>query len=425
MEVSAIAEGSPAVPVATPESGYGESAAPTFNDPPQSTPAIESNPYTGETAASLAELNAEYAAYGAFTIAGMAGNDYDAAMSLEWTDVETPGKPVPVDIDVSELMNYETIEAYILNLGRYDGVQVSVLGQSERGRNIYMVTVDLPGGSVADKPLLMLTGGVHAREFAGTDYIVKCLNDTLACAQTDAVVRALLQSVTIVTVPLVNPDGRELIIEGGDPSRKSNANGVDLNRAMPAVNAGQLAAGTALTEDFSTVPGMDFFAGYRLGAESEAQAMIRWMNAYVPQATAYIDLHQQGGVTFYNKEFASSASDEACHEFGEEISGLLNDGYEPWKEHEGHALDGDGGTMTDYARSVAEGFTYSYRLGRMAFLMDGEEVPLLWFGSIDNCMEFYRPVNSRFLMHINRDWQEALLSRPGRKCARAQEKGIQ
>ena len=125
--------------------------------------------------------------------------------------------------------------------------------------------------------------------------------------------------------------------------------------------------------------------------------MIQWMNVYVPQAAAYIDLHQQGGVTFYNKEFASSASDEACYEFAEEVSGLLNDGYEPWAEHEGHALDGDGGTMTDYARSVAEGFIYSYRLGRMALLTDNEELPLLCFDSIDNCMEFYQPLNPNFL----------------------------
>jgi hypothetical protein len=243
----------------------------------------------------------------------------------------------------------------------------------------------------------MLTGGVHAREFAGADYTVKFLNDTLAKAQTDAYTRALLQSVTIVAVPLVNPDGRELIIEGDDPSRKSNANGVDLNRSMPSVNAGQLSLGVKLTDKFSDAPGMDFFAGYRLGSESETRAMIRWMNVYVPQAAAYIDLHQQGGVTFYNKSFVSDARDEACFLFAGQINELLNDGYEPWKERHGHLLDGDGGTMTDYARSLAEGFTYSYRLGRMALLMEGDDVPLLSFGDIDSCMEYYRPLNPDFL----------------------------
>ena len=253
-------ESSPAASVSAPDEASSEPTATVLHAHTQSTPQppMESVPYTGETAASLAELNQEYAAYGSFTIPGMEGSDYDAAMALEWTDIETPGEPVPYDIDVSALMDYAAIEKYILNLGRYGGVQVSVIGKSEMGRNIYMVTVDLPGGADADKPLLMLTGGVHAREFAGADYTVKFLNDTLIRAQTDAYTRALLGSVTIVAVPLVNPDGRELIVEGGDPSRKSNANGVDLNRAMPSVNAGQLAMGSDLNEDFSHVPGMDF-----------------------------------------------------------------------------------------------------------------------------------------------------------------------
>ena len=375
-----------------------ETAAPLVNVQPHHTPVIaEIDTGDGEPVASLSLLNQEYVAYGSMTIAGMKVSDYDAAMATAWTDIETPGEPVPYDIDLSELMDYETIKRYILNLGRYDGVQVSVIGQSEMGRAIYMVKLELAGEAAGDKPLIMLTGSVHAREFAGAEYMLKFLNDTLIKAQTDAYTRALLESVTIVAVPLVNPDGRELIIAGGDPSRKSNMHGIDLNRAMPSINAGQLAADTELPENFSFAPGMDFFAGYSLGTESETQAMIKWFSVYVPEAAAYIDLHQQGGISFYNKPFTSSESDAACLEFAEEINHLLNRGYEPKEEHEDYSLNGDGGTMTDFARSISEGFVYSYRLGRMALLMDGTETPLICFGDIDNCPEYYHPLNPDFV----------------------------
>lgn len=375
--------------------------APSISAQPQSTPDTTPHPTMESSgsplAALLSELNQEYAAYGSMTIEGMKGSDYDHAMSIEWTQADTPGAPEPYDIDISDTMNYQAIEKYILNLGRYEGVDIYVIGKSEQGRNIYMVSLNLSGESGTDKPLIMLTGSVHAREFAGADYMIKFLNDTLQKAQKDAYSRALLQSVRITAIPLVNPDGREIIINGGSRYHKSNANGVDLNRAMPSVNAGQLALEVKRVKDFSNKPGLDFFAGDSLGTESETQAMLKWFNEYVPQAAAYIDLHQQGGSSYCNKPFASSTSDAACLKFAKRLNKLLKNGYKPKKERKHYGLDGDGSTMTDYARSLAEGFVFSYRLGRMALLADGVETPLICFEDIDNCLEYYRPVNAGFL----------------------------
>lgn len=396
----------PAIPTVEPSSSPivdvqptpEDSAIPVFNTHPVNTPNPVFSSAVSEPLESLvpiSDLNEEYAEYGSFTIEGMFAEDYNAAMSIHWAKVETFGEPTPYDIDLTKRIDVDMLEQYILNLGRYDGVDVAVIGQSELGRNIYMITVNLGGGS--DKPLIMLSGGVHAREFAGPEYLIKCLNDTLAKSQTDAYTRLMLSRVTIVVVPLVNPDGRELIMDGGASRRKSNANGVDLNRAMPSVNAGQLAPGVRLVEDFSNHPGLAFFAGEHLGAESETQALIKWYNTYVPKATAYIDMHQQGGISYYDKAFATSESDEACFGFARAMNGLLGGGYRPKGETEDYALDGDGGTLTDYARSVAEGFVFSDRLGRMALLMDGVETPLICFGDLDDWPEYYTPVNPDFL----------------------------
>ncbi len=347
---------------------------------------------------SIDEINKTYKKSGSMTVAGMKPEDYDKAMSLEWKALDTPGSPEDMTIDLSETMDYEAIERYILNLDRYKGVEVSIIGNSEQGRKIYMVKVDLGSeqAPAADKPVIMLTGNVHAREFAGADYMVKFLNDTIKRAAEDPYVRSLLESVTIVAVPLVNPDGREMIIDGGNGKQKSNANGVDLNRAMPSVNAGQHAAGVELYKNFSSEPGPDFFSGDNLGSEIETQAMIKWFNYYVPRAYLYIDLHQMGGGTYYNKGFVTRESDSLSKDFAVMNNSLLQDGYPLRQENLVYGFDGYGGTLTDYARSVSEGFIYSYALGRMALDIDGVETPLILFHDMDDQLQYYKPVNENF-----------------------------
>ena len=342
----------------------------------------------------LHEINERVAEYGSMTIEGMKPEDYDASQSLVWTPLNTAGEPRPIDINLSEPMNFSVFEERMRNLDKYAGVEVSVIGKSAMGRNIYMVKV-APGGEEG-KPIIMLSGNVHAREFAGADYLTKILNDTVRKSQTDPKTRSLLDKVVIVAVPLVNPDGREMIINGGNRNRKSNANGVDLNRAMPSANAGQLSKGVKRVKNFSTKPGLYFFAGYNLGSESETRAMIKWFDYYVPKAFVYIDLHQQGGSQYYNKPFSSAKSDSLSKDFAKRINLLLKKGYRLVSESKYFGLNGDGGTMTDYARSVAEGFRYSYAYGRLTLGIDGEETPLVVFKDIDDRMQYYNPANASF-----------------------------
>lgn len=371
-----------------------QSQAPVIAAAPSLKPA-ETAAQEGPVLLALADINARYAGYGEMTIAGMTPEDYDKAMAIEWRTVKAFGEPEEMSVDLSELMDYGDIERCILNLAKYDGVGVSVIGESEQGRNIYTVELSF-GEESEEKPFIMLTGGVHAREFAGPEYLIKLLNDIVVKAGNDEYTRLLLENATIIAVPLVNPDGRQLIIEGGDPDRKSNANGVDLNRAMPSVNAGQHGTDRELNENISLEPGLDFFPGYRLGSQSETQAMMKWFDVYIPAADVYIDLHQQGGVTFYNKGFITERSDELSRQLAEVVNELLKDKYPPRNESDSYGLAGEGGTFTDYAKSAAEGFTFSYRLGRMVLNTGNDELPLIFFRDIDEHPEYYKPVNTGF-----------------------------
>lgn len=368
-------------------------SAPTTSETASPKSAEESH----EALLPLDAINGMYAEYGSIIVEGMKPEDYDAAMDIEWRVLDTPGQPADCAIDLAEPMDYAAYENYVLNLDRYEGVEVSVIGTSEQGRSLYMIRVDFKSEkAIESKPIIIMTGNVHAREFAGADYIVKFLNDTIIKAAGDEYTRTLLENVTIVAVPLVNPDGREMIIEGGSRRRKSNANGVDLNRAMPSVNAGQLGEGVKREKEFLKKPGLAFFAGYSLGSESESQAMIKWLNFYVPKACLYIDLHQQGGITYFDKTFLSDEGDSISKSFAVLTNKLLKKGYPPVKEKKPYGMRGSGGTFTDYARSVSEGLVYSYSLGRMALGMGAKYTPLIYFKDIDGHKEYYKPLNPGF-----------------------------
>jgi hypothetical protein len=402
-QIAAVAAGPTAIPNESPLSRT-QTPAQSADNPVENDDDDAPEPSAAATNApvlwSLEALNNELKTFGRVTIAGMPPREYDSAMAIEWMPLNTIGPPQPLQVNLRNLMGYADIESIIFNLDRYDGVDAFDIGDSEQSRNIYMVKIDLKGvHSPAEKPMILLTGSVHAREFAGADYLCKMMNDLMIQAQTDAYTQRLLEQITIVCVPLVNPDGRELIIESGKNSRKSNANGVDLNRNMPSLNAGMHKKGVRFVELISKKPGMYYFPGDYLGSESESRAMIRFFNTYIPDPNTklYVDMHQFGQFTYYNKPFLSIESDLRSRAFGIDLRAVLNKGYPLRKEKATYGLDGAGGTMTDYARSVAEGMVFSYKYGRLVMMAEGVETPLLQFSDIDKAPTAHKPANPDFV----------------------------
>ena len=347
---------------------------------------------------SLKAINSEIKQYGSMTIEGMKGADYDKAMSIPWKLVNKTGKPQNIVIDLRTLMNYTYVQKVLFNLDKYNGVSLYDIGDSAKKRNIYMLDINLQGkNGDKDKPIVLITGNVHAMEFAGCDFALKFANDTVKRAQTDDNTRRLLESVRFVIVPLVNPDGRELEISG--QSRKSNANGVDLNRNMPALNAGQLAKGVSLNKEIAKKPGSGYYPGKNLGSESESQAMIKFLTTWIAdkRTVLYVDLHQSGQFEYYNKNFLSQAGDNRAKSYAQKNNRLLNSGYPLRSESATYGIDGVGGTLTDFARSVAEGMVFSYKYGRLVMDIGGKETPLVSFRDVDRRLKYLKPLNKNFV----------------------------
>lgn len=353
--------------------------------------------------------------YGTFTIPGMSKADYNSAMDQKWVEVIPKGKPVNMNIDLTKSYSYEKMEAIMKNLAKYDGVNLYIIGQTEEGRNMYSLNIDFGSDLTLDdgemvvseegkkKEILLCTGQIHAREFAGSIFILKQFNDMIEKAQTDEYTASLLQNVIYVAIPCVNPDGREAIINGASSSKKSNGNGIDLNRNFPAMNAGQLTKGTSKSTVMTTKPGNGQFGGYKLGSESETQTVMKWMNFFVAISTNFLDYHQQGGGGYAKKGWDTKTSQSKYVSFANNIFSYLNSNvssnrYTIFSEAYS-GLDGIGGTITDYAASIAMGMEWSTSYGRMVLKDNkGKDIPLVVYKNLDNSNynKYYNPANSSF-----------------------------
>ncbi len=227
-----------------------------------------------------------------------------------------------------------------------------------QGKDIYALTVGR--GQV----YVLITAGVHARENANTPLIMQCLFDFLYAGATGEEQKALiLNRVTLIVVPLVNPDGYEYCIENRDGRKKTNINDVDINRNFPCKYWGSR----------KKTPG-NFYPGPYAGSESETQAIMALFDQYDFALT--VDIHSRAREIICQKG-GYTAEDLSTHEDPEVLNGigislaryLLEDiKYDLIRERK--VKKGEEGTLTDYAFSrgvpTITFETLKYRKNRLA-----------------------------------------------------------
>ncbi len=151
--------------------------------------------------------------------------------------------------------------------------------RSVQGRLIEGVVV---GGGPAS-PVALVVGLTHAREWPSGEVALAYALDLVA-ARSQPRIAALLRAVRTVVVPVANPDGF-VASQQGEPARRRNARGVDLNRNFGAFWGGPGA---------SVSPSQDTFRGPAPWSEPEAQA-IHALSAALP-VTNVVSLHNVGGL---------------------------------------------------------------------------------------------------------------------------------
>lgn len=166
-----------------------------------------------------------------------------------------------------------------------------VIGETWEGREIILTTLSFDVDKADEKPALLYTGTIHAREWIGIELALGFIKYYLMYKDIDPRIAQIFSKTTIYIVPCLNPDGFEYSrnhFSFWRKNRRTNADGsfgVDLNR--------NFSEGWARIKD----PSSNVYGGPEPFSEPETQAIKKFVDAHENIAIA-LDYHSQGNVFF-------------------------------------------------------------------------------------------------------------------------------
>lgn len=286
--------------IASQNNSYKDTDEPATTQEPTSTGDIGSSPISTETSEPVSTPTPEVA---------------NTALPTE-TDV--PTTPAQGDADESDDIvdpyvpyTYEhMIEDSLKLRDRYPEIlSLDLIGYSVEGRDLTLIKL----GKGEKK--IILCASHHAREYITSSYLMKLTEQYAKIYSSqydqnnygDYNVKNLLDQITVYIVPMVNPDGVNLVINGIDSVSnqesvaamamikktykewKANINGVDLNRQYPAQWAKKY--------DEIGKPASESFKGESYATEPEVKAMMELSrdNDFILSAS----FHTKGNVIFW------------------------------------------------------------------------------------------------------------------------------
>lgn len=187
----------------------------------------------------------------------------------------------------------------------YDFIKKSVIGHSVMNKPIYCLRI---GEGIAR---VFINCAHHGLEYLTSAFIMNFLRE-YACSYDNDVdicgrsARELYQNITLFVVPMVNPDGVDIAVNGMDITNpyhqklisevgvhsfnkvwQANINGVDINHNY---NAGWRVVKTG--------PGATKYSGPYVESEPETRAMVRFIREM--NFDMLIAFHSQGGEIYYD-----------------------------------------------------------------------------------------------------------------------------
>jgi carboxypeptidase T len=196
--------------------------------------------------------------------------------------------------------DYGRMKAALDALVQADPKLVSLfsIGQGWQGRDIWAVRFNTAesGAAPSRKPGALIVGDHHAREHLSVEMPIK-IAEYLAAHKDDAAVRKLLETRDIYIVPMLNPDGAEYDISGGDykwhrKNMRVNADndfGVDLNRNCDFIFGGEGSSGDTYS---------DTYHGPSAFSEPETRALKAFLDAR-PNIRTLNSFHSYAGLVMY------------------------------------------------------------------------------------------------------------------------------
>jgi len=220
----------------------------------------------------------------------------------------------PVVTAVPQKYTYQrlTADVHALAAAYPDLISLVEIGQSVEGRAIYALRL---GHGTKE---IFLDAAIHASEWLTTNLLMKMAEEYARHAQYDRPfgpyhVAEILEEVSLWFMPMLNPDGVTLVLEGPEAvqnstfakqllqqanensfsSWKANIRGVDLNRQFPAF--------WSRLVNVQPRPAPSHFKGTKPLSEPEAQSLYDFTLQRRPAMV--ISFHQQGEIIYwYNRQ---------------------------------------------------------------------------------------------------------------------------
>lgn len=256
-------------------------------------------------------------------------------------------------IVLEERYTYEKISEEMERLERKFGEILfgKVIGYSHDDREIRMMRLGL------GEKVLFCTAGVHGRENINPIILLKMIEE-YANAYTERSLLAgrydvyqILQKYSIFWIPIVNPDGYSIALEGVQVIRnpklrqalrirrldyknwKCNARGVDINRNFPCKSY--------IKRFYYDAP----------ASERETQALIHVFRIY--PSVGYVDFHSRGKMIYYYRSAMSGGYNRQNYYLARRLQELSN--YRLGQREEEFSADYSGGNSVHYYSEVIGG----------------------------------------------------------------------
>lgn len=215
-------------------------------------------------------------------------------------------------------MTFEELNSMIIGLSAIENIDFFTIGKSLFNQDIYGVHLgSYEGGQ------LFMEGGIHAREYPSTLFLI----DEIKYLATQEFVGG------IYIIPLSNPDGVRLVLDGVDwvdcerqrnyllnlnnnitdfSDWKANGNGVDLNVNFDA------SWGEGKLNQFC--PNFENFVGWYANSERETRVLEDFLNTIKPNIS--ISWHTKGNIIYYGFESLSQEDLKRDEAIGETLSSV-------------------------------------------------------------------------------------------------------
>ncbi len=179
-------------------------------------------------------------------------------------------------------------------------IEIMKIGTTYEGRDIVLAKISKNVERADEKPAMLFTGSVHAREWIGHELALKFIEYVANNQDIDPELEKSLNQSTIYMVPCLNPDGYEYSRKHFSFWRKNRrinhdgTVGVDLNR--------NFSIGFVKQKDTSS----NVYGGEEPFSEAETRAIKEFVDTH-ENITIAFDYHSQGNVFFPAHKFMHEA----------------------------------------------------------------------------------------------------------------------